>query len=104
MYRDKEKNRGGLKIIAAAVIAAIVILLAVSMTGKKPGDESAEAIRDAVKRTAGQCYAVEGVYPPDLKYLEDNYGLKINTDDFYVTYNAFASNLPPDVVVKVRQK
>ena len=56
----------------------------------------------AVQRSALQCYAVEGAYPPDLQYLEDNYGLQVNKKDFYVTYEAFASNLPPTVRVTVR--
>ena len=57
------------------------------------------AIREAIRRSALQCYVVEGVYPPNLQYLQDNYGLEVNTEDFYVTYDAFASNLPPTVLV-----
>ena len=37
------------------------------------------------------------MYPPSLAYLTENYGLQVNTEDFYVTYDAFASNLPPTV-------
>ena len=37
-----------------------------------------------------------------LAYLEDNYGLQINKDDYYVTYEAFAENLPPTVKVTLR--
>ena len=59
----------------------------------------AAAIREAVQRSALQCYVVEGVYPPNLQYLEDNYGLQVNTEDYYVSYEAFASNLPPTVKV-----
>ena len=65
-------------------------------------DGSAAAIREAVQRSALQCYAVEGAYPSDLQYLEDNYGLQVNKQDFYVTYDAFASNLPPTVRVTRR--
>ena len=32
-------------------------------------------------------------------YLEDHYGIEINHKDFYVTYEAFASNVPPSVFV-----
>ena len=39
---------------------------------------------------------------PDTFYLEENYGLQVNKKDFYVTYEAFASNLPPTVRVTVR--
>ena len=42
---------------------------------------------------------VEGVYPPDLHYLEENYGLQINTAEFYVVYDIYASNMPPTVKV-----
>ncbi len=49
-----------------------------------------------------QCYVVEGVYPPDLQYLENNYGLRVNTEDYYVVYDCFASNLPPTIRVIAR--
>ena len=65
-------------------------------------EETVTAIQDAIRKSALQCYVVEGVYPPDLQYLEDNYGLQVNTRDFYVTYEAFASNLPPTVRVTAR--
>lgn len=63
---------------------------------------SAASIRETVLRAAAQCYAVEGAYPPSLSYLEENYHLIINHRDFIVSYDAFASNLPPDVRVLVR--
>ena len=65
-------------------------------------EESIAAIKAAVERAALQCYVVEGVYPPDLQYLRDNYGLQINTDDYYVVYDIYASNQPPTVKVVVR--
>jgi hypothetical protein len=70
--------------------------------GRDIDDSSALVIREAVQRSALQCYAVEGAYPPDLRYLEENYGLQVNQQDFYVTYDAFASNLPPTVRVTRR--
>ena len=82
MYSDKAKPRRRLLWLLLAIVLAI---------------------RDAVQRSALQCYAVEGVYPPSLEYLQDNYGLQINTEDFYVTYDAFASNLPPAIRVTSRR-
>lgn len=64
--------------------------------------ESRMAIRDAVLRAAMECYAVEGIYPESLTYLEDHYGLTVNHRDYIVTYDVFAGNLPPDVQVLVR--
>lgn len=60
------------------------------------------AIRDAVQRAAMECYAVEGVFPGSVEYLENRYGLVINHDVYIVSYEVFASNVMPDVRVLVR--
>lgn len=60
------------------------------------------AIRENVLSAAVQCYAVEGVFPPDLAYLEEHYGLVIDRDMYIVTYEAFSTNMMPDVSVLVR--
>lgn len=100
MYSDAaKKKRGWLVLIAALVLLAALCVFALRDPGRDLSEESAAAIRDTIQRSALQCYAVEGVYPPSLDYLEENYGLQINTDDFYVSYDAFASNLPPEVRV-----
>lgn len=101
MYSDKKVRRRAWLTVAAAVIIVAVLLLQVFGRSDLTED-SAEAIRETVRRSALQCYVVEGVYPPNLSYLEENYGLQINRSDYYVSYQAFASNLPP--VVEVRAK
>ena len=63
---------------------------------------SLASIRETVLRAAAQCYAVEGVYPPSLSYLEEHYHLVINHRDFIVSYEAFSSNQPPQVQALVR--
>ena len=102
MYSDRKRSRLPL-LIAAGVV---VLLLALGLLFFRPGPElkaeGAAAIEAAVRRSALQCYVVEGVYPPNLAYLEENYGLQINTDDYYVNYSAFSSNLPPTVRVIAR--
>ncbi len=103
MYSDKKRAAWPL---VMAVIVLLCALLGLSAFRKLSSaditEESAAAIREAVERSAKQCYVVEGVYPPNLAYLKDNYGLQVNERDFYVTYEAFASNLPPTVRVTVR--
>ena len=101
MYSDKTENKGRRllwPLLIALVLAAL--LLAVFRHPKADLENSgAIAICEAVRRSALQCYAVEGVYPPNLQYLKDNYGLQVNTEDYYISYEAFASNLPPTVKV-----
>ena len=83
-------------LVAAVVIVALIVL---RDPGRDISQESAVAIKDAVERCARQCYVVEGVYPPNLAYLEDHYGIRINKKDYFVNYDAFASNVPPSVIV-----
>ena len=104
MYSDVKQSKGFLVglvlvIVLAAIIAAWSL---VSGSGSDMTEEGAAAIKDTVQRSALQCYVVEGIYPPDLKYLEDHYGLQVNTDEFYVTYDAYASNQPPTVIVRAK--
>lgn len=103
MYSDRLAKRKTWILWALLLLLLLgALALIFSGGGRDLDDSSALAIREAVQRSALQCYAVEGVYPPDLQYLEDNYGLQVNEEDFYVTYDAFASNLPPTVRVTRR--
>lgn len=104
MYTDKKKRRW------VWVLAVVLLVAAVAASGSWMGRQSdkeialgsAAALKAAVQRCAHQCYVVEGVYPPDLEYLEEHYGLQVNHSKFYITYDAFASNLPPDIRVTPR--
>ena len=60
------------------------------------------AVREAVLRSAVECYTLEGAYPESLEYLEQHYGLTVNKKDYIVTYEVFANNQLPTVKVLVR--
>ena len=55
-----------------------------------------------VLRAAVACYSVEGVYPADVAYLQENYGLRYDTDTFILQYDAFAENILPEIRVLIR--
>ena len=56
-------------------------------------------LEEVLRRAAVACYAAEGIYPPDLAYLEEHYGIQINEERYMVTYDALAENLMPDITV-----
>ncbi len=100
MYTDRKKRVWPWIVIAAVLLAAVLLLASRTGTMRKEIiEEGTVAIRELIERTARQCYAVEGVYPPNLAYLEDHYGIEINKKDYYVNYDTFASNVPPSVLV-----
>ena len=62
-------------------------------------DDELEIVQRAIERAAVQCYALEGCYPPNVDYLEDNYGVAFDHDKFFVDYRIYASNIMPDITV-----
>ena len=79
-------------------IAAFAVLFIRGARREEAGDSSA-AIREAVRSMAMQCYVIEGAYPMSLAYLEENYGLAVNQEDYLIIYTPFAENQPPDIRV-----
>lgn len=104
MYSDKpEKKTGWVRLALLLVIVAIAAGLVLSAaSGRKMLASGTDAVREAVEQSARQCYAVEGVYPPDLKYLQENYGLQVNTRDYVISYEIYASNIAPTVKVVLK--
>lgn len=86
----------------AAVVLAVLLWFAWDMASAQTEAQSAASVRTAVLDAAMQCAAVEGAYPARLSYLEERYGLIVNHQDYAVTYEAFASNVPTSVVVVPR--
>ena len=96
------------KLLIACVLIAVALFVAVQRSSVRASEEeiqeSITSIKDAVRRRALQCYVIEGAYPENLAYLEENYGLTVNHDEYLIVYNAYAENLPPEVIVKYRGK
>lgn len=97
---------GKLKTFLVFLVMVLVVAMIVTsfVTGtrtvtEKNREEGKACLEDAVRRAATACYAQEGVYPPDIEYLEENYGIQINHELYTVRYEIFASNLMPDITV-----
>jgi hypothetical protein len=88
-------------LIPAAVIVALLYLLSLGMErlNTRTEQERLNSARDAVTRASVQCYALEGRYPMNVEYLEANYGLSVDKTKYVIHYQAFASNLMPDIDV-----
>lgn len=108
MYHDKpflsrlRLLRRVLLVLLAAVLVAVACAWGAGRIGADLSGQGADALKNAVLRSAVQCYAVEGYYPESLDYLTDHYGLRINHDRYIVVYEAFASNLPPQVTILLK--
>ena len=89
-------------LLLVPVVAAVVLLCfftALSNLEEGRDREGRLQLEEALRRAAVACYAAEGVYPPDLAYLEEHYGVQIDEQRFAVDYTVFGSNLMPDITV-----
>lgn len=100
-----KKPKWGWRIGIVLVAALLCIAVGKPVSNRLRADvvqQSSDAVKQAVLDSAIQCYAVEGAYPPNLTYLEENYGLLIDHTQYVISYECFASNVLPDVRVLAR--
>ncbi|MDF2876995.1 MAG: hypothetical protein K0S30_91 [Clostridia bacterium] len=94
-----EHIKGSVLPILFFVIIISLVYMGVQSTLKETRREQTVFLQKAIKRAAVQCYAIEGMYPPDIKYLEENYGILINHQQYSIHYEVFASNMMPDIYI-----
>ena len=92
------------RVISVAIFALIVVffLMAVEYSGRSTIEKQQESLENAISRDIVQCYAIEGMYPPSLEYMEQHYGLTYDKNTFFVDYQPIAANLYPDYTVILR--
>lgn len=101
------KKKGGFVRGLAVTLVVFALLLAISLKllnyiGTASEAAQIETVKNAVRNAVVTCYAVEGVYPGDIDYLVKNYGLAYDESRFLVSYEAFASNIIPEIRVSIK--
>lgn len=94
-----KKNK--IQILSYVIFILFLIYLIVGVdSAKKNNDEERYSIlKDAIYRSSVQCYAIEGYYPPNIEYLENNYGIVVDHNKYVINYSVFASNIMPEIEV-----
>lgn len=100
------KRRGlGMLLLPVAVAAVLLLFLTgLSNLDRDRSEEGRKQLEEALRRGAVACYAAEGIYPPDLEYLKEHYGVQVDEERYAVFYEVFASNLMPDITVLERDE
>lgn len=102
----KEKLRRGLGGILFPVFAVVILLFfmtALNNLKAGNGEEGKKQLEQALQRCAVTCYATEGIYPPNVEYMKEHYGIQIDESRYLVKYEVFAENLMPDITVLERK-
>ncbi len=97
----KDRIKKWMLLIVPFLAALVMIMFLGAVSHLEDGHFAQEKseMEDILRRTAVACYAAEGIYPPDLEYMEEHYGIHIDKEKYIVMYSPVASNLMPDITV-----
>ena len=90
--------------ILAILAVALIVFFATGNVRRESMAEGKKQLEQSVRRATVACYAAEGVYPQNLDYLREHYGLQIDDGRYTVHYTAFADNLMPDITVTEKSR
>ena len=99
MKKFFRKTATSLLVPLGITLVLLAFLTAVTNFNQEQTTEGRKQLEDAITKAAVSCYATEGFYPPNLEYLEEHYGVRINGQNFTVRYTAVADNIMPDITV-----
>ena len=98
----KKKRRWWQPFVMPVVVFSLLVWLCVLSAGyfKKVNAMQGLALTEqAVRKAVLECYAIEGMYPAELSYLQEHYNLRIAGEKYRVSYDCFASNIMPQIHV-----
>lgn len=97
--KKRRKNIRALVLPLAGALVLLWFLGSVSGLTRGYGEKDQQRLEEALRRAAVSCYAAEGFYPPNLAYLQEHYGVQIDSRRFSVSYLPVAENLMPQITV-----
>ena len=75
------------------------VLAGVSQAGSASDAEGLRIAEESISRAVINCYASEGMYPPNFEYLKKHYGVSVDENKYIVHYEIFAANIMPNITV-----
>ena len=99
IFEKRKRKKAWIIPYLVFIAAAGVIFFNAGSFGKNADDEAKKNLTETVRKMAVHCYAIEGQYPQNTEYLEENYGLSYNHSRYTVHYELIGSNLMPDIFV-----
>lgn len=102
-FSKKKHLYTGLRELSLPILffAALVMMLASGLNSitKTTQAERLKSAEQSLRRAVVQCYALEGQYPKDLDYMEKNYGLVLDREQYVYHYQGIGANLIPQISV-----
>lgn len=85
-------------VVTVFVLLICCLVLFLNKSQESTKETNKIAVKEQIGKSIRLCYSIEGIYPPNIEYLKDNYGLVIS-DEYFVHYEIFADNIMPQYEV-----
>jgi hypothetical protein len=92
----------GLKHLAITILFLVTFCafyLGLNQIAQSTESIQKQTLHQAISRGIAHCYATEGHYPENLEYLLDTYGIRYDTDKYFIDYQILGQNIFPDVTI-----
>lgn len=101
LYEPTERFRyRGIALTLLTLSLLVALFIGVMGTVRARTDlQQKQQLRQAARRAAVTCFAIEGRYPPTREYLSEHYGVMLETEKYFVEYRCEGGNLFPDIRV-----
>ncbi|MBQ7776054.1 MAG: hypothetical protein IJ379_09035 [Lachnospiraceae bacterium] len=101
---EAKQPHAGMRLIGFLPLLLSIVILgsflySLNSVSETTSAKQLESLENAVSRSIAQCYAVEGMYPPDLDYLKEHYGLVYDEEVYLIDYQPIGSNITPEVTI-----
>ena len=97
----KKKLISGISFSIFLFIGIIVFfLISITNASQEIDNNELNTLRESIDKAVVNCYAIEGAYPKNIEYIEENYGVIIDREKFIVIYEVLAPNVLPNVIVE----
>ncbi len=98
MIMNKIKTRYIISFVVF-ILFWIIIYRGMDSVDSAGQDLGVKALSDALTRSLTHSYATTGAYPTSIEEVQERYGIQIDENKYIVHYEAFASNIMPDISI-----
>ena len=97
--RDRSILKSLVITLSAFLVMLVLFFSGLSLIRAHYHQTTTASLRAFVLRATLTCYAIEGRYPTNIEYLQENYGLTYNAKDFYIALTSAGDNMLPEITV-----
>jgi len=100
--RERFSMRGVLISAVLFIALGAVFALMLGEVETRSDAQQTQVLEDAIRQASVTCYAIEGRYPPSVRYILEHYGVVVDEEKYIVSYSGFASNIMPSINVLLK--